>query len=179
MKPILFASYKDVNNASLVVPKNHGKIWSSYDKQLLRVEIAAGNLSAKAIAETLQRTVYSICCQAKSLELITYDSDSGCYYIADSIVNQNPCAEIQIGEMQLCTLKEPMSNNIITTQTIVFTTVIENATPEQLIQLLSNIAQKQDQLSELRANTNAYIMKQFEQLSLAKAAVLAELEKRA
>jgi hypothetical protein len=172
MKPIIFATFKEVNNASLALPKNHGKIWSNYEKQLLRVEITAGNLSVHAIADLLERSPYGVCCQAKSLELVTYDNVSACYFVAPSIVNQNPCAEIP-------TTKEPMSNNIFTTQTIVFTTTIETASPEQLIQLLSNIAQKQEELAGLRASDNAYIIKQLGKLSLAKAAVLAELEKRA
>jgi hypothetical protein len=169
---------------------HHGEYWTNAHLTIAKSAVASGK-PALSIAKALGRQLSGLCIKLEKEGVLRKEynhAECGSDYLyanvptwaipvpstfADYCSNTtNPCAEIP-------TLKEPMSNNIFTTQTIVFTTTIETASPEQLIQLLSNIAQKQEELAGLRASDNAYIIKQLGKLSLAKAAVLAELEKRA
>jgi len=177
MKQTLFATYLNIQQDEANHRENHGKIWSNYDMQLLRVEINAGNLSSLQIAKELKRSVNSICLKAKTLNLLTFDAASCCYYVAREM--NNPCAEVNISDTQPCTLENTMSTPIITTQTIVFGAVIEKTCPDSLMELLVRIKNKQTELSNLDAGMNAYVIKQLQELALAKAAVLAELDKRA
>jgi len=171
MNPIIFATCQDIQDDEDIRRDNHGKIWSNYELQLLRVEINAGKLTALQIAKELKRSINGICLKAKYLGLLTYDNLSSCYYVAREITN--PCTEIQIP-----TTKETMTTTF-KTQTIVFDEIIETAHADRLLTLLRTIHDNFQDSNTLGANDNGYLHKQFETLSLAKAAVLAELEKRA
>jgi len=169
---------------------NHGSYWTADDLRKAKAAVEAGK-PALVIAKGLGRQLSGLCIKLEKEGVLRKEynqAECGSDYLyanvptwaipvpstfADYCRNTtNPCAKIQLPT-------ESKDMTVITKQTIIFNEVIETSTPDQLIYLLGKIKVKTTAITDIDAPSNAYVVKQLAELSEAKTAVLAELDKRA